>query len=407
MEETPQEPRARQRPRQRAAAGRPKAGGTVVEFSAPAGRKPKVAVTGGAGFLGSRLVRALAARGDREVVVLDLAPAQNAPAEVRHRFLDLNLPHSDGTVYKLLQEEKPDLLVHLAALRSPSRDFTYVHELNSLGALNVLAAAGESGVPRIIVGGTTMVYGARGDNPAYLSESHPLRADVQDRFVLDFVEAEKHARSHQRNYPSSRVVVLRFAQVLGPDIRDYKTRFLEAPAAITMLGYDPVLQFLHPDDATSALVKAVYAEDARGAFNIAPNGVVPLSSALMLYGTLPIPVPHPLAYAVTEALWLAGLGVAPGAHAHYLRYSFIAGNEKARATFGWEPQWTTLETLVDTARTRRGEGRALDFDALADVARRAAYHLDQGLRGAPAPAGQTGDPHPKGGRESGPRKVAV
>ena len=372
MEESPAKPARRKR------------GGTVVEFASAAGRRPKVAVTGGAGFLGSRLVRALAARGDRDVVVMDLAPAANAPGEVRHRFLDLNLPHSDGTVYKLLKEEKPDLLVHLAALRSPTRDFTYVHELNSLGALNVLAAAGEAGVSRFILGGTTMVYGGRGDNAAYLSEAHPLRADTQDHFILDFVEAEKHARDHQRNYPSSRVVVLRFAQVLGPDIRDYKTRYLESPAAITMLGYDPVLQFLHPDDATSALVKAVYAEEARGAFNIAPDGVVPLSSALMLYGTLPVPMPHPAAYAAIEALWLSGVGLAPGAHAHYLRYSCVAGNDKARKAFGWEPQWTTLETLVETARVRRGEGRAIDFVALADAARRAAYHLGQSLRGGPS-----------------------
>ena len=378
-------------------------GGTVVDFAPHSGRRPKVAVTGGAGFLGSRLVRSLAARGDRDIVVMDLAPAANAPADVRHRFLDLNLPHSDGTVYKLLKEEKPDILVHLAALRSPTKDFTYVHELNSLGALNVLAAAGEAGVPRVVLGGTTMVYGARGDSPAYLTEAHPLRADIADRFVVDFVEAEKHARDHQRHYPSSRVVILRFAQVLGPDIRDYKTRTFESPAVITMLGYDPVLQFLHPEDATSALVKAVYADEARGAFNIAPDGVVALSSVLMLYGTLPVPVPHPVAYAAIEALWLAGVGVAPGAHAHYLRYTCVAANDKAKRAFGWEPQWTTLETLVETARTRRGEGRALDFDALADTARRAAYHLGQTLKGGP-PGPPPAEAAP---RPAGARRVAV
>ena len=83
------------------------------------------------------------------------------PGEVRHRFLDLNLPFADGTLYKLLLEEKPDVIVHLAQLRSPSHQTTYAHELNSIGALHVFAADREAKVPRVILGSTSLVYGAR------------------------------------------------------------------------------------------------------------------------------------------------------------------------------------------------------------------------------------------------------
>ena len=55
-------------------------------------------------------------------------------------------------LYKLLLEEKPDVIVHLAQLRSPSHQTTYAHELNSIGALHVFAAAGEAKVPRVILG---------------------------------------------------------------------------------------------------------------------------------------------------------------------------------------------------------------------------------------------------------------
>jgi hypothetical protein len=69
--------------------------GRVVAFAAGP-RRPKVAITGGAGPLGARFVRALAARGTHDIVVFDLVPPPDAPSEIRHRFLDLNLPHSDG-----------------------------------------------------------------------------------------------------------------------------------------------------------------------------------------------------------------------------------------------------------------------------------------------------------------------
>ena len=129
----------------------------------------------------------------------------------------------------LLTEERPDAIVHLAQIRSPSRQETYVHELNAIGSLHVLAAAGETKVNRIILGSTTLVYGARGDNPNHLTEEHPLRPDPADRFVRDFVEAEGHARAHVRRHPEAKVTILRFAPFMSADVRDYRAKVLGGP----------------------------------------------------------------------------------------------------------------------------------------------------------------------------------
>jgi len=375
VSDTPTEIKRRPRPPRRARAA--SSTNNVVEFAAVAAapKRMKVVVTGGNGVLGSRLVKALAARGDREVVVFDLVPPSDASPRTRHRFVDLNLPHADGTVLKLLREESPDVIVHLAAIRSPSRETTYAHELNSIGPLHVLAAAGEAGVPRVILGSTTLVYGARGDNPNFLTEDHPLRPDQNDTFIRDFVEAEGHARAHVRRHPEAKVAILRFAPLLAPDVRAYHARRFEAPASVSLLGYDPLLQFLDPDDGVDALMRALDLRDLKGVLNIAPDGVVPLSTVDLLYGTLGVPVPHPLAYALIEASWLAGIGVMPGVHAHYFRYLCLTDNEKARRVLGWEPKSSTLEVVLRTARARRGKGRALDFDAVEEVARAAAYRF--------------------------------
>jgi UDP-glucose 4-epimerase len=352
--------------------------GKVVEFVPPP-RRPKIAITGGAGLLGGRLVRAIAARGTTDVVVLDLAPPPDAPEQVGHRFLNLNLPYADVTLLKLLNEERPDVLVHLAALRSPSRDATYAHELNSIGALHVLAAAGEAGVPRVIMGGTTLVYGARGDNPNFLTESHPLRPDPADSFVRDFVEAEQHARDHARRYPDCRVAVLRFVPLLAAELRDYRSRIFASPAVISLMGYDPLIQALHPDDAMQALELALEKPDLEGVFNVAPDGVLPLSTVYLLFGTLPVPVPHPAAYAMLEAAWLSGVGPMPGVHAHYFRYLCVVDNEKARKVLGFEPRYTTLDVVLECAKARRGRRRLVVWDQLEEAARAADFKLRRAL----------------------------
>ena len=354
-------------------------GGSVVRFpkSLEAGaERPKVVVTGGSGFFGERLVRALLARGDHEVVVFDLVPPADLP-EVRHRFLDLNLPFADGSLFKLLKEEKPDVIVHLAQLRSPSRHATYAHELNSIGALHVFAAAGEARVRRIVLGSTSLVYGARGDNPNFLTEDHPLQPDPEDRFIRDFVEAESHARTHVRRYPESRVQILRFVPLLSPEVRDYRARLFAAPFSWQLMGYDPLLQALHPEDAVDALVRALDRPEAQGVFNIAPEGVVPLSTVRLLFGSLGVPVPHPVGYALYEAAWLAGVGLMPGIHAHYLRYLCVVDGAKARRVLGFSAKHETLDVVLETARVRFGSGRLVDFEAVTDAARAARYVFEK------------------------------
>ncbi len=148
--------------------------------------------------------------------------------------------------------------------------------------------------------------------------------------MKDFVEAETHARDHVRRHPETAVQILRFVPLLSPEVRDYRAKLFAAPVSWTLMGYDPLVQALHPDDAVQALLHALDRPEVRGVFNVAPEGILPLSTVRLFFGSLGIPVPHGLAYALYEAAWLAGVGVMPGVHAHYLRYLCVVSNDKAR-----------------------------------------------------------------------------
>jgi UDP-glucose 4-epimerase len=115
----------------------------------------------------------------------------------------------------------------------------------------------------------------------------------------------------------------------------------------------------------------------RGVFNVAPEGILPISSVRLFFGSIGIPVPHPLAYAAYEAAWLAGIGVMPGVHAHYIRYLCVVSNDKARSVLGYTPRKTTIDCVLETARARFGNGRLVDFDVLAEAAKTADFAYER------------------------------
>ena len=317
---------------------------------------PRVAVTGTASFLGERLLRRLAGqRGPDAVVALDIAPPPKTLAGVRHRQLDFTLPAADQQLLDVFREEHVDSVVHAAFFTNPRRDAAYAHELESIGSLGLLAAAAAAGVRHVVLRSFTALYGAHGRNPNFLGEDQELRANPALDWARDKLQAEQHAAAFARRYPGMVVTVLRFAPLLGPQVRNFYTALLDRRVVPVLMGYDPLLQLLHPEDALAAL-DAALASAPRGAFNVVPRAPIPLLSALHLADKLPLLIPHPLAYALADALWTAGVGTAPGAFLDHLRYLFVADGSKAEREMGFEPRFRSrdaLDAYLDDRHPRR------------------------------------------------------
>ena len=304
----------------------------------------RIAVTGIASFLGSRVLGALAeARGGDGLVAVDVA-APPAALGVRHRELDLTEPSASQRLLDVLREDAVDTVVHAALLTNPRRDGAYAHELESIGALNVLAAAAAAGVGHVVLRSFTAVYGAHGRNPAFLTEDRPLQPDLSLRWVRDKVEAEQHAASFARRYPAMKVTVLRFAPLFGPGVRTFYTAIFDHRVVPVVMGYDPLVQLLHPADALAAVSSAL-ARPVAGAFNIVPTRAIPLLSALHLAAKIPVAVPHPMAYSAADLLWSLGLAEAPGRFIDFVRYPFLGDGDKARREIGFTARHSSREAL--------------------------------------------------------------
>jgi len=329
--------------------------GGLARRGAPlVGRRGRVvAVTGAASFLGTNLIGLLEEdESVSRIVAVDIKPPQTAERKTRFYEVDFTQPTAEARLSEIFSAERTEALVHLAFLASPSHGAAVAHELESVGTRHVLVAARHAQLRKIVMWSQTVLYGAKPQNPNFLTERQALGAPLTEPFFADKIEAEGEVARFAQRSPGSVVTVLRTAPILGPTVQNYVTRYLSRKVVPTMMGFDPLVQFVHEIDAIAAF-KLALDRDHPGIFNIVADGVLPLSTVIKLAGRLAMPVPHPLAHTLASALWLAHLSEAPASFMHHLRFLCVADGAKARETLGFRPAYTTREAVLDFTSAQR------------------------------------------------------
>jgi len=173
----------------------------------------RVLVTGGAGFIGSNLVRALLERGD-EVRVLDNFSTGN---RANLAGLDVEIVEGELRSYERVHRamRQSEIVYHLGALGSVPRsvqDPLTSSAVNVEGTLNVLLAARDEGAQRVVFSSSTSVYGSSRQLPT-TEETPP---DPISPYGVAKLAAERYCISFSRVYESFESVVLRYFNVFGP-----------------------------------------------------------------------------------------------------------------------------------------------------------------------------------------------
>ncbi len=305
-----------------------------------------VAITGAAGYLGSKLLSRLAdnPRYDLVMALDETEPRLEHDKIVFHR-VDLAGHGADRFLVDCLRAHNVDTVVHLRFLSEPTHRQAWAHELEAIGTLHVLNACAELSARKVVMLSTTACYGPHPQNPNYLTEDHPLRGLPGCRFMDDKVEAERQLFRYKRENTGTVVTSLRMAFVVGPNTRNWVTRYLSLPAPMTILGHDPLVQLLHESDSADALALAVE-QDVDGSFNIAGDGVIRLSSLLRICRRTPVPVPETLARLVCHAIWVGQVMPLQPAFLPFLRYLCVADTRRAREQMGFAPRYSTAEAAA-------------------------------------------------------------
>ena len=172
----------------------------------------KALVTGGAGFIGSNLVNALVERGD-DVRVLDNFSTGNRG---NLEGLDVEVVEGELRSYERVHAavRGVEVVYHLGALGSVPRsvqDPLTSSAVNVEGTLNVLLAARDEGVRRVIFSSSTSVYGLNRELPTV--ETTP--PDPISPYGVAKLAAERYCISFSRVYESFETVVLRYFNEIG------------------------------------------------------------------------------------------------------------------------------------------------------------------------------------------------
>jgi UDP-glucose 4-epimerase len=311
-----------------------------------------VAIVGLGSFLGQRLAeRLLARKSPPRIVGFDLRRPYRLEGRVRFHRVDLTDPGAGCRLAEILERERIDTLVHTAFRRDPTPDLEYDHELETVGSLHVLDACAAAKVARLVVASSTMLYGPWPDNPNFLSESHALRGHPDAHSVRNRVEVEALLARWQERHTHQQVSVLRHCWIMGPSYWDHVVRYFARPAVPTLLGYDPLLQFVHEDDCLHAFEMATV-EPHPGIFNVVGRGVLPLSTILRLAGKRAISMPVPLWYRLMQYPSQSSTGDPPAGFYDYLRHLWVADGERGWNAFG-PPVYSTREAWMAFISPRR------------------------------------------------------
>ncbi|MEO0996220.1 MAG: SDR family oxidoreductase [Pseudomonadota bacterium] len=313
-----------------------------------------VLVTGAAGYLGAQLVTALLndARNVGRVIAVDQRPI----AAEHPRLLAVVADIRDDALPALVAAERPDVIVHLAAIVTPARDSSreFEYSVDVLGSRNVLSAAVAGGVRRLIVSSSGAAYGYHADHPAWIDESAPLRGNEEFSYSRHKRLVEELLADARERHPELEQTVFRVSTILGRRTRNQITALFDKPRLVSVAGGDDRFVLIWDEDAVRCFHKAVVGE-ATGIYNLCGDGAITMKemAGLMQKPHLELP-----AWLIRRALWLGqrlGISRYGPEQVNFLRYRPVLSNAALKRDFGFIPRKTSREVFEFYLDNRHGD----------------------------------------------------
>jgi nucleoside-diphosphate-sugar epimerase len=319
----------------------------------------KVVVVGATGNIGTSVVRALADDAAvRSIVGVARRRPEWQPAKTTWRTCDVGSA-DDAVLGEIVSGA--DAVVHLAWLFQPTHAPVTTWTANVEGSERVFAAAVRAGVPTLVYSSSVGAYSpgphTRGAPDEPVDETWPTDGWPQAAYTREKAYVERVLDALEARHPELRVVRLRPAFVFKRAAAQEQRRLFAGPfvpGRLVRPGTVPVVpdlpglrfQAVHSADLGQAFRLAVTGQ-ARGAFNIAADGVLDARALAECLHARVVRLPAPLVRAAVTALWRMHIVPAsPDLLDAVLRLPLM-DTARARTELGWQPQHTARQAIEE------------------------------------------------------------
>ena len=296
----------------------------------------KVLITGISGKLGRHVAEKLAEKG-HSVLGIDRRPWPDAPEGIQVVRADIRKRPAED----VFRTQQPHAVIHMATVTHFTAGAEERYRINLRGTRTVFDHCHQYGVEHAIFVGRHTFYGAAPDSPLYHTEADPPLAVSTFPELADLVAADLFAGSALWRHPKMDTTVLRLCYTLGPSQRGTLAGYLKGPRVPTVLGFDPLYQFMHERDAASAICVALD-HQLRGVFNVAGPQPVPLSLLIEVTGRTGVPLPQPL---FGRALGRFGFPDLPKGSLNHIKYPVVIDDSAFRQATGFSHDFDEVQTM--------------------------------------------------------------
>jgi len=303
----------------------------------------KVLVTGGAGFLGSHLAEGFVKKKCETIVLDDFSNANLNNIRGLLAFRNFRLVKGDIRNFEVMKEisKNIDAIFHLAAQIHVDKSIIYpveTFEVNTIGTLNVLEAARQNRVNKVIYASSSEVYGTA--KYIQMDEAHPL--NPSSPYAASKVAADRLCFSYFNTYGLN-VVVVRAFNTFGP--RQKSTGY----ASVIPIFIRRVLQSKPPivfGDGKQTR-DYLYVKDTIEAYNLVYNNFDDLVGEAINFGTGKEVEIEALAKKIIKLCKVDGLVPVYAEPRPGEVRRLCADISKASKKLGFKPKWTLEDAIKD------------------------------------------------------------
>jgi UDP-glucose 4-epimerase len=272
-----------------------------------------------------------------EIFGIDKRRWAKAPEGVTMHQIDIRKRAAED----VFRTVRPEAVIHMATVSHFAARDEERHRINLGGTRAVFDHCTRYGAGHAIFVGRHTYYGAAPDSPLYHTEDEPPLGLAQFPELADLVSADLYAGSALWRFPDLTTSVMRMCYTLGPSGHGTLAGFLRGSRVPTILGFDPLYQFMHERDVARSIVAAID-KRPRGVFNVAGPQPVPLSVVVRETGRQAVPLPEVI---FKNLLGRFGLPKLPRGALDHIKYSVVIDNEAFAAATGFEHEVDEVQAM--------------------------------------------------------------